>query len=185
MGNIAVIDTETNWADAVMSIGTVVADSENFTLTDQRCHVLTAECALGGMYEDVLFLPTPAKPILCTRQEALADLREWLEGLNVETIFAYNALFDRRHLPELSQWIWRDIMARAAYRQHNPKIPDWAECCTTGRLKRSYGVEPMLRLLSGNRDYRETHNALLDARDELEILRLLGQNVACYCPMNV
>ena len=76
MGNIAVIDTETNWADAVMSIGTVVADSENFTLTDQRYHVLTAECALGGMYEDVLFLPTPAKPILCTRQEALADLRE-------------------------------------------------------------------------------------------------------------
>lgn len=62
MGNIAVIDTETNWADAVMSIGTVVADSENFTLTDQRYHVLTAECALGGMYEDVLFLPTPAKP---------------------------------------------------------------------------------------------------------------------------
>ena len=76
-------------------------------------------------------------------------------------------------------------MARAAYRQHNPKIPDWAECCTTGRLKRGYGVEPMLRLLSGNRDYRESHNALLDARDELEILRLLGQNVACYCPMNV
>ena len=36
MGNIAVIDTETNWADAVMSIGTVVADSENFTLADQR-----------------------------------------------------------------------------------------------------------------------------------------------------
>ena len=178
MGNIAVIDTETNWADAVMSIGTVVADSESFTVTGQRYHVLTAECVLGGMYEDVLFLPTPAKPILCTRQEALVDLRDWLEGLNVETIFAYNALFDRRHLPELSQWVWRDIMARAAYRQHNPKIPKWAECCTTGRLKRGYGVEPMLRLLSGNRDYRETHNALLDAMDELEFLRLLGQNDA-------
>ena len=46
-------------------------------------------------------------------------------------------------------------------------------------------AEPMLRLLSGNRGYRETHNALFDALDELEILRLLGQNVACYCPMNV
>ena len=72
MGNIAVIDTETNWADAVMSIGTVVADSESFTVTGQRYHVLTAECVLGGMYEDVLFLPTPAKPMMVSKRRLLA-----------------------------------------------------------------------------------------------------------------
>ncbi|MBR4290945.1 MAG: hypothetical protein IKT52_09950, partial [Oscillospiraceae bacterium] len=48
-----------------------------------------------------------------------------------------------------------------------------ADCCTTGRLKRGYGVEPMLRLLSGDCTYRETHNAVLDAVDELGIMRLM------------
>ena len=58
---------------------------------------------------------------------------------------------------------WHDIMRLAAYRQHNPKIPETADLCSTGRLKRGYGVEPMLRLLSGNRGYQETHNAIFDA----------------------
>ena len=40
-------------------------------------------------------------------------------------------------------------------------------------MQRGYDVESMLRLLSGNCTYRETHNALLDALDELEIIRLL------------
>lgn len=68
-------------------------------------------------------------------------------------------------------------MYLAAYRQHNPPIPPTAELCRTGRLKRGYGVEPMLRLLSDNLRYRETHNALFDAMDELEFLRLVGEIV--------
>lgn len=36
MGRFAVIDTETTWGDEVMSIGTVVADSETFEVIDQR-----------------------------------------------------------------------------------------------------------------------------------------------------
>ena len=71
-------------------------------------------------------------------------------------------------------------MRLAAYRQYNPRIPAWADCCSTGRLKRDYGVESMLRLLSGTRAYRETHNALFDALDELEIMRLLGHRVENY-----
>jgi hypothetical protein len=38
----------------------------------------------------------------------------------------------------------------------------------------------MLRLLSGNGTYRESHNAMLDARDELEIMRLLGYPAGAY-----
>ena len=38
MGAFAVIDTETNWHDRVMSIGTVVADSDSFAVL---------ECALA------------------------------------------------------------------------------------------------------------------------------------------
>jgi hypothetical protein len=38
----------------------------------------------------------------------------------------------------------------------------------------------MLRLLSRNRTYRESHNAILDAMDELEIMRLLGYRPGAY-----
>lgn len=173
MGKFAVIDTETNWADQVMSIGTVIADMDTFEVIEARYHILPLECQIGGMYEATLFIETPVKPILCTRVEAIADLCSWLRKHDVHGMFAYNACFDRNHLPELRDFDWYDIMRLAAYKQHNPKIPATADCCSTGRLKRGYGVEPMLRLLSGKYTYCESHNALHDAMDELEIMKLL------------
>ena len=180
MGKFAVIDTETNWADQVMSIGTVIADADTFKLITAKYHILPIECEIGGMYYNTLFLETPVKPILCTRAEAITDLRAWFGQHEVRSIFAYNACFDRNHLPELRDFDWYDIMRIAAYRQYNPKIPANADCCSTGRLKRGYGVEPMLRLLSGNRTYHESHNAFFDAMDELKIMCLLGHSIAGY-----
>ena len=180
MGKFAVIDTETNWANQVMSIGTVIADADTFELIAAKYHILPIECEIGGMYESTLFIETPVQPILCTRAEAIADLRTWFQQHDVHSIFAYNACFDRNHLPELRDFNWYDIMRLAAYRQHNPKIPANADCCSTGRLKRGYGVEPMLRLLSGNRTYHESHNAFFDAMDELKIMCLLGHSIAGY-----
>jgi len=183
MGRFAVIDTETNWADQVMSIGTVIADVDTFALIEAKYHILPIECQIGGMYESTLFIETPVQPILCTRSDAIADLRGWFAQHGVRAIFAYNACFDRNHLPELRDLGWYDIMRLAAYRQHNPRIPANADCCSTGRLKRGYGVESMLRLLSGNRTYHESHNAFHDAMDELEIMRLLGHAMAAYIPL--
>lgn len=180
MGKFAVVDTETNWADQVMSIGTVIADDTTFRPLEYKYHILPLECEMGGMYCDALFLDTPVKPSLCTRAEAMGDIGSWLRRHNVCSLFAYNAKFDRAHLPELGCLTWHDIMPLAAYRQTNPRIPASAELCSTGRLKRGYGVEAMLRLLSGNPGYRETHNALFDAMDELEIIRLLGHGLHRY-----
>ena len=95
-------------------------------------------------------------------------------------MFAYNAAFDYRHLPELSHLVWYDIMKLAAYRQHNSKIPGNADCYNTGRLKRGYGVESIYRLLSEDFSYFEMHNALTDAIDELEIMRLLNHKRSKY-----
>ena len=176
----AVIDTETNWADQVMSIGTVIADEKTFQPVSSKYHILPMECEIGGMYYDALFLETPVRPICCTRQVAMKDLLTWFNQYGVTSIFAYNARFDKTHLPELESLTWHDILRLAAYRQHNPIIPETADLCSTGRLKRGYGVEPMLRLLSGNRDYQETHNAIFDALDELEIMRLLGHDLKDY-----
>lgn len=180
MGYFAVIDTETNWADQVMSIGTVIADTASFQPVAAKYHILPEECEIGGMFYDALFLGTPVKPILCAREEATQDLSHWLTQCAVCSIFAYNAGFDRKHLPELGEFQWYDIMRLAAYRQHNPQIPACAECFSTGRMKRGYGVEAMLRLLSGNGTYRETHNALFDALDELKIMLLLKHRLEDY-----
>ena len=183
MGCFAVIDTETNWADQVMSIGTAIADSDIFRPIEIKYHILPAECEIGGMYEHTLYIETPVAPMLCTRAEAIADLRQWFISHRVEKIFAYNASFDRNHLPELRAMRWYDIMRLAAYRQTNPRIPANAELFSTGRMKRGYGVEAMLRLLSGQRSYSETHNACHDVLDELEIMRLLGHPLESYIPL--
>lgn len=183
MGKFAVLDTETNWADQVMSIGTVIADTDTFEVIEAKYHILPIECEVGGMYESTLFIETPVHPILCTRAEAIADLRFWFELHGVRSVFAYNASFDRSHLPELRDFEWYDIMRLAAYRQYNSRIPADADCFSTGRLKRGYGVESMLRLLSGNCPYNESHNAFFDALDELEIMRLLGHPLGDYIPL--
>ena len=180
MGYFAVIDTETNWEDQVMSIGTVIANADTFRPVAAKYHILPEECAVGGMFYDALFLDTPVEPILCTREKAMEDLFGWLSRYGATSLFAYNAGFDRNHLPELRDFDWYDIMRIAIYRQHNSKIPACADCYSTGRMKRGYGVESMLRLLSGNCTYRETHNALFDALDELEIVQLLGHGIGEY-----
>lgn len=180
MGLFAVIDTETNWENRVMSIGTIIADCGTFTPVDAKYHVLTPEYEVGGMYEGVLFPNSRLRPRLCSREEAMDDLLAWLGQYGVEDLYAYNAAFDHNHLPELGALRWYDIIRLAAYRQHNPKIPRDADCCATGRLKRNYGVQPMLRLLSGDGTYCETHNALYDAMDELEIMRLLSFHPSTY-----
>lgn len=183
MGKIALIDTETNWADQVMSVGAVIADEETFRVVDARYHIFPQECEVGGMYSGALYLNTPVSPVVCCRKDGMQELVRWLAAYDVQMIFAYNAAFDKKHLPELGQFAWYDIMRLAAYRQQNPMIPAGADCFSTGRLKRGYGVEPMLRLLSGNHGYRETHNALFDAMDELEIMRLMGRPVEDYIPL--
>lgn len=183
MGRFAVIDTETNWADQVMSIGTVIANTDSFEAVDAKYHILPLECQIGGMYESTLYIETPVQPILCTRKEAIADLRSWFCQHGIRAIFAYNACFDRNHLPELRDFDWYDIMRLAAYRQHNPKIPANTDCFSTGRMKRGYGVEAMLRLLSGKLTYEESHNAFQDALDELQIIRLLGHGLQDYLPL--
>lgn len=180
MGFFAVLDTETNWNDAVMSIGIVIADECTLSAVDSRYYVLTPESQIGGMYSGVMDLVPEKETIFTSRQGAMDDIRRWLQTAGVYNIFAYNACFDCKHMPELSWLNWYDIMRIAAYRQHNRYIPADAPCCSTGRLKSHYGVEPMLRLLRQDPTYSETHNALYDAVDELSIMKLLRLKLSAY-----
>lgn len=182
MALFAVIDTETTWSDRVMSIGIVLAQPD-FRLAEQRYYILDPEYKEGGMFSATLIPDRRIQPRICSRKQALSEIRSLLSFAGVTDIFAYNAGFDRRHLPELKDLCWYDIMRIAAYRQTNPYLPAHGEYCSTGKLKRGYGVEDMLCLLSQDRSYRESHNALYDALDELRIMRLLGRPAREYIPL--
>ncbi|NJP41294.1 hypothetical protein HCH52_09555 [Oscillospiraceae bacterium HV4-5-C5C] len=180
MNRFAVIDTETTWDDAVMSIGIVVANANTFEVIDKKYYILTPYKNQGGMYTAALYAGGTIPDLEGSRETALNDLLCFLATHKVDTIFAYNASFDYQHLPELRQHKWFDIMKLAAYRQYNPRIPSYADCYGTGRLKRGYGVESIYRMLSDDFEYCELHNALTDAMDELEIMRLLNLELDCY-----
>lgn len=185
MNKFAVIDTETTWDDEVMSIGVVIANSETFELVDKRYYTITPYKNLGGMYDYALYVNGIKPDLECPRKKAMSELHLFLAAHEIEAMFAYNAAFDYRHLPELSHLIWHDIMKVAAYRQHNPKISSYANCHGTGRLKRGYDVESIYRMLSEDHKYCETHNALADAIDELEIMRFLNHEFAKYASARI
>ena len=179
MDKFAVIDTETNWNDEVMSIGVVIADWETKEKAGSVYYIIDPEYKAGGMFSYELRLDDKNAHIT-SRKQALQEIKEWLASYGVEEIFAYNASFDKNHLPEYGEYKWYDIMRLAAYRQYNSAIPESADCYRTGRLKYGYGVESILKMLSKDKRYSETHNALLDAVDELQIMQLLGHGLSVY-----
>ncbi len=176
---IAVIDTETNWRDEVMSIGVALSDMDTYRCVDKRYYILEPEWRIGGFYSGVI-KKGDTRAIMIGRVEVMEDLERYLLNHNVKKILAYNARFDLGHLPELNDFEWFDIMRVAAYRQHNPFITDDMECCKTGRLKGKYGVEAIMQMITGDSYYRETHNAVIDACDELKIVELLGLGIEEY-----
>ena len=177
---IAVIDTETTWSNHLMSVGLVIADARSFKPVAKQYYIISPACEEGGMFSAVLNVKSAPLNLKDTRQNVMRCLIRVLQQYHVRKIFAYNAAFDYNHLHELKQYAWFDIMRIAAYRQYNKKIPSGADCYKTGRLRRNYGVEPKLRLLSDNPAYREVHNALCDAVDELRIMELLGLSIEQY-----
>lgn len=105
-----------------MSIGIVVADSETKKKIDSRYYIIDPEYKVGGMFSYELRLDD--KNVRVTdRKRALKAMKQWLNTYNVQKLFAYNASFDKRHLPEYSGYQWYDIMRLAAYRQYNKAIP--------------------------------------------------------------
>lgn len=125
----AVIDTETTWGDKVMSIGVVISDEDTKKEVVSKYYIITPEFRNGGMFSYTLNDAPQEKTFYMTRKEAIKDLVSLLGEKSVNTIFAYNANFDYKHLPELRMYKWVDIMKIAAYRQYNHFIPRNAECC--------------------------------------------------------
>jgi len=176
--HFAVIDTETTWSGALMTAGIMIADAKSFEAVDYKYYVIKEADREGGMFDYVVHMKNLEEEMISGKDLAGAVIGYLLEK-NISSIYAYNAGFDKNCLPFLSRFEWHDIMRLAAYKQYNPSIPASAQCCKTGRLKSGYGVENIMRML-GDSSYSETHNALIDARDELEIMKLLGHPLNLY-----
>ncbi len=176
----AVIDVETTWDDKVMSIGVVIGNSRTLEKEDAKYYLINPECTMPGMYSSILRMPGINEYYKDNRKNVLEQIVNFLSINNVNRVLAYNASFDKNHLNELSNFVWCDIMRIAAYKQFNKKIPEYVECYGTGKMKKGYGVESILRMLSGDDGYTETHNAFFDAMDELKIIQLLGCPIETY-----
>lgn len=54
MDYFAVIDTETNWNNEVMSIGVVIAEKDTFKKVDDLYFIFDPEYKIGGMFSMAL-----------------------------------------------------------------------------------------------------------------------------------
>ena len=111
-------------------------------------------------------------------------VKEFLGQMQINTIFAFNMSSDRKALPFLQDKNWCDIMDIALYKQYNKHIPSSEKTFSTGRIKRNGSVKGIMKMLSGDKEYEETHNALQDAMDELKIMQLLGRPAEQYFVAN-
>lgn len=176
----AVLDTETNWQNVVMSIGIVIADKKSYCPIKMLYYIITPEYLSKGRYSNVLNVRGGHIGEICSRNKAIENIYNIFNDYGVKSIYAYNAAFDQRHLPELEQYSWYDIMLLAANINSNRFISKDSECYKNGRLKKGYGAETIIKIISGNNNYTELHNALFDAIDELKIMQYLRYDLDSY-----
>lgn len=161
-----------------MTVGAVVANDQ-FEIVDQIYLMSFGAYMQGGLYKDRVY-KTSLCPNKMHTSEMLETIRKFYDKHGCEMVFAYNAPFDKKLITSLPPDQWYDIMKIAAYRQHNPHLPDDEEYCGTGRLKKDYNAERLFKLLSGNKNYKEMHNAFQDACDELAIMKMMKVPIEVY-----
>ncbi|WP_069099867.1 hypothetical protein [Mesomycoplasma ovipneumoniae] len=183
--NIAVIDVETNYENEVFSVGVVIADSVDFRWFDKKYWVIKNNWKVGGMYIHKTFSPLPLEfreeiNVVETRKEMITQLIHFLKSYEVKNWFSYTK-FDFRHLPELHKsFEHNDISIFAKSKQFNKHIPLNVELTKNGDLKSGWKAEDIYRMLTKDQSYIETHNALLDAMDELQIMELLDLDIETF-----
>lgn len=180
--NFAVIDVETNFEDKVVSIGVIISDGY-FNIIDGEYYLVKEEMNKPCMYSGALHIPHDYDTSITKYEKAVLSINSLLTSKNISRVFAYNAHFDKKHLPEMSSYKWYDIVKVAAYAQHNPYLPTNIDVHSSGRMKKGYKCEDMYRILS-KKYKKELHNAVIDAEDELNIMKMLGYNIDYYDKAN-
>lgn len=172
---------ETKYKDTAFSVGIVIADSNTLQPVYAKYFILMPECEENGMFKECLRIAPIEITKECSREECMQELKDAFFKYNIEDIFGYNISFDYQHLKGLEKYKWYDIASKAAYLGENPFLnKENGSYYETGRLKKGYGVESMFKLVTGDTGYRETHNAIFDAIDELVIMQKLDYKPSEY-----
>ena len=119
------------------------------------------------------------------KQEFLTELKKHLGGLPQKDIDEH---MDPQLPPEVEVARVSRLKALAVPRKQEDLViaADTIVVCdgqVLGKPADQQDAYRMLRLLSGNRSYHETHNAFFDALEELKIMELLGHPRCDYIPL--
>ena len=125
MDYFAVIDTETNWNNEVMSIGVVIAEKDTFKKVDDLYFIFDPEYKIGGMFSMVLPVKgrTP-KDLLFTRKIAMEKFKEAFEkygisfehmpsGVDTMTVIVHQSEFEEKEqkvLTEIKHLVHPDVL---------------------------------------------------------------------------
>ena len=125
MDYFAVIDTETNWNNEVMSIGVVIAEKNTFKKVDDLYFIFDPEYKIGGMFSMVLPVKGRApKDILFTRKIAMEKFKEAFEkygisfehmpsGVDTMTVIVHQSEFEEKEqkvLTEIKHLVHPDVL---------------------------------------------------------------------------
>ena len=132
MDYFAVIDTETNWNNEVMSIGVVIAEKDTFKKVDDLYFIFDPEYKIGGMFSMVLPVKgrTP-KDLLFTRKIAMEKFKEAFEKKYWED------LFYKKENGKYQLNLWeanRLIMLEAGIKEEHISMPGICTCCNPDLL---------------------------------------------------
>ena len=126
-----------------MSIGIVIGDVTTYQQVDQYYGIVADEAkkpawepARQGLRALGIRIDKEAD-----RAQVLAGAKELMDKYHVNMIAAFNAKFDKDHLPEFQEdYTWIDIMLPCAYRQYNPYLPAYINTYKTGKVFSGYKV---------------------------------------------
>ena len=125
MDYFAVIDTETNWNNEVMSIGVVIAEKDTFKKVDDLYFIFDPEYKIGGMFSMVLPVKGRApKDLLFTRKIAMEKFKEAFEkygisfehmpsGVDTMTVIVHQSEFEEKEqkvLTEIKHLVHPDVL---------------------------------------------------------------------------
>ena len=108
---IAVIDVETTWTGALMTVGIIIADACNYKAVGYKYYIIKESMLEGGKFAHVVHVKGVEEES-ASRKKIGEKIMAFLIEYNVASVFAYNAGFDKNCMPFLENFAWHDISKR-------------------------------------------------------------------------
>lgn len=173
----AIIDTKTNYYGNAISIGVVVVNS-HFEIQQAQYYLIPEELIHDHNHKDDFDIIHVYKTYFGRLFDCENHIRTLMNQYNITNIYAYNAFYVKKSLPEMNNYNWFDIAKVATYKQYNHELPLDADYDENGQLLR-YAMKNVIELMMKTY-YKCVNHALYNALDELKIMKLIGLPIEKY-----